>query len=212
LAGRGYDSPVRREKARQTERRILAAAHELLLGTGWAGTTMAGIAERAGVSAQLLYKTFGTKVALAKRLYDVTLIGDDEPAPLNERPEIAAIIAEPRASEKIRMYVHLGRTVNERLGPLSARLRGAAAAGDPDLAALVALTDRERLAGNGGFVRHLAEVGALKPGLDPAQATDMVWVVLSPDAVHALVAGRGWTYDEVELFLNAQLRAALLGQ
>lgn len=83
----------------------------MLLAEGWAGTTMTAVAARAGVSAQLLYKTFGTKVALAKRLYDVTLMGDDEPVPLHERPEIAAITAEPDPRRTIARYVGLALTV-----------------------------------------------------------------------------------------------------
>jgi AcrR family transcriptional regulator len=212
VAGWAYDSPVRRAKARDAERRILSAAHDLLLAEGWAGTTMAGVAARAGVSAQLLYKTFGTKVALAKRLYDVTLIGDDEPVPLHERPEIAAIGAEPDPRRKIARYVGLARAINERLGPLNARLRGAAAAGDPELAELVATADRERLVGTGGFVRHLPDVGALRPGLTVEHGVDAVWALLAPEVFRALAAGRGWSYADIEGFLTDQLVAALLGE
>jgi AcrR family transcriptional regulator len=203
VASRAYDSPVRRERARRTERRVLEAAHELLLRHGWSGTTMAAIAGRAGVSAQLLYKTYGTKVALAKRLYDITLAGDDEPVPMNERPEIAAIVAEPDRRRKIALYVRLARTIDERLGPLNTRLRGAAAAGEPELAELVAQTDAERLAGNAAFVNHLGVVGT--------RAVDGVWALLSPETFRALSAGRGWSYDEIEPFLTAQLSTALLG-
>jgi AcrR family transcriptional regulator len=212
VSGRGYDSPVRREKARATERRILEAARDLLLSEGWSGTPMTAIAARAGVSAQLLYKTFGTKAALAKRLWDVTLVGDDEPVPLDERPEIAAIVAEPDPRRKIAAYARLGRAVNERLGPLSARLRGAAAAGDADLAELIAATDRERLVGNAGIVRHLASLGALRPGLTVERGTDMVWTLMSPEVFHRLTAERGWSFDAAEEWLADQLCAALLGQ
>jgi AcrR family transcriptional regulator len=212
VAGRAYDSAVRREKARQTERRILAAARELLVADGWAGTTMAGVAAAAGVSAQLLYKTYGTKVALAKRLYDVTLAGDDEPVALRDRPEIAAIIAEADPGRKVALYVRLALRINERLGALESRLRGAAAAGEPELAELVAQTDAERLAGNAAFVAHLAAVAALRPGLAVERAVDAVWTLLSPEVLRALTTGRGWSYDEAEPFLTDQLRAALLGK
>lgn len=210
MASRSYDSPTRRAKARATERQVLAAATELLLSEGWTGTTMAGIAARAGVSPTLLYKTYGTKAALAKRLYDVTLVGDDEPLPLNARPEIAAIIAEPDPRRKIALYVHLGRTVNERLGPLNARLRAGAAAGDADLAGLVATTDRERLIGNSGLARNLAETGALRPGLTVERAIDALWTLLSPEIMGRLTVDRGWSFDEAEAWLVEQVCAALL--
>jgi AcrR family transcriptional regulator len=208
---RGYDSPARREKARATERRVLAAAAELLLTEGWAGTSMAAIATRAGVSPTLLYKSFGTKVALAKRLYDVTLVGDDEPVPLSARPEIAAIAAEPDPRRKIAGYVRLALTVVRRVGPLTARLRAAAVAGDADMAEFVATTDGERRAGGRGFVGDLAAAGALRPGLSPERAVDAVWTLLAPDLVTRLVDECGWPDADVERWLVEQIGTALLG-
>jgi AcrR family transcriptional regulator len=207
---RTYDSPTRREKARRTESAILAAARDLLQSQGWLGTTMTAIAARAGVSAQLLYKTYGTKVALAKRLYDVTLIGDNEPAPLSQRPQIAAIIAEPDPRRKVALYVHLGRVVTERVGRLLATLRAAATAGDADVADLITTTDRERLAGAEGFVRHLAAADALRPGLTMERATDAVWILLNPAILLQLTDDRGWTPDQAEEWLTNQLHTALL--
>lgn len=211
VSSRGYDSPGRREKARATERRVLAAAGELLLAQGWAGTSMAAVATRAGVSPTLLYKTFGTKAALAKRLYDVTLVGDDEPVPLAARPEIAAIAAEPDPRRKIAGYVRLALTVVRRVGPLTARLRAAAYAGDAEMAGFVATTDRERRFGSRRFVGDLAGAGALRPGLTPERAVDAVWTLLAPDLIVRLVEDCGWPDAEVERWLTGQLAAALLG-
>jgi hypothetical protein len=91
-------------------------------------------------------------------------------------------------------------------------LRGAAAAGDPDLADLVATADRERLVGTGGFVRHLGDAGVLRPGLTVEHGVDVVWTLLAPEVFRALAAGRGWSYDDIERFLTGQLVAALLGE
>ncbi len=207
---RSYDSPLRQEKARTTERRVLAAMRDLLLAQGWAGTTMTAVAARAGVSPTLLYKTFGTKAALAKRLYDVTLAGDEQPAPMNARPEIAAIIAEPDPARKVALYVQLGRTINERLAPLTAALRAGAAAGDSDLAELVATTDRERLVGATGLVQHLAQGRHLQAGLSVERAADALWILGSPELIHRLTADRGWSFNELEEWLTRQITAALL--
>lgn len=211
MAKRAYESPRRQARARQTEQRVLAAAHELLLSEGWTGTTMTAIAARAGVSPTLLYKTYGTKAALAKRLYDVTLVGDDEPVPLNLRPEIAAIIAEPDPRRKIAAYVRLGRRLTERIGPLVARLQAGAAAGDTDLVELVATTQRERLVGTLGIARHLAEIGALRPGLTAERARDIIWVFFAPETINRLTTDRGWSFDEAEACFTEVLCAALLG-
>jgi len=51
--------------ATTTRQRILDAAVELVAESGWSAITMAGLAERAGVSRQTVYNEIGTKQALA---------------------------------------------------------------------------------------------------------------------------------------------------
>jgi AcrR family transcriptional regulator len=210
MARRPYDSPVRREQARRTERAVLAAAHTLLLDEGWTGMTMTAVAARAGVSSQLLYKTYGTKAALAKRLYDVTLMGDDEPEPLSARPEIAAIVAEQDPARKLALYARLAVTLTVRVGPLYARLHGAATAGDAGLADLIATTERERATGNAGLARDLARRGALRSGLTTHRAVDIIFTLLSIEVIDRLMSERGWSAAEAEDLLTRQLRCALL--
>jgi len=53
------------DTATTTRQRILDAAVELVSEAGWASITMAGLAERAGVSRQTVYNEIGTKSALA---------------------------------------------------------------------------------------------------------------------------------------------------
>ncbi len=92
---RSYDNTRRAAQARRTRREVLDAAHRLLLDQGYAGTTISAVARRAGVSVETIYKAFGTKGALVKEVYDVTLVGGDEPVPLRSRPEFQAMVAEP---------------------------------------------------------------------------------------------------------------------
>lgn len=96
---RSYHSPTRDEAARATAGRILDAAERLFTEDGYGPTTMAGIARAAGVSKQTVYNTFGSKAELLKRLYDVRIVGDDEPIPFGERPEVIRLEQEidPRA-------------------------------------------------------------------------------------------------------------------
>jgi AcrR family transcriptional regulator len=53
------------DTATTTRQRILDAAVELVAEAGWASITMAGLADRAGVSRQTVYNEIGTKSALA---------------------------------------------------------------------------------------------------------------------------------------------------
>ena len=208
---RRYDNRRRAEQALQARGRILDAAYELFLDRGYPGTTMAGVAEAAGVSVETVYKSFGTKAALAKQVWDVTLVGDDQPVPLAERAEFTAITAEPDPRRMLAGYVALGRVLLERLGPLLGVIIEGAQAGDPELRELVATIDRERLTGAAGFVANLAERGLLRDGLDPEAARDVLWTLISPEVYRMLVDGRGWSLDQWEQWLAASLADALLG-
>jgi AcrR family transcriptional regulator len=208
---RSYDNRGRTEQARQNRRRILAAAHELLLAQGYRATTMADIGRAAGVSVETVYKAFKTKATLVKAAYDLALVGDDEPIPLGERPEYQAFFTDPDPVSKLHRYAAIARMVSERIGPLSAVLvAGARSGGDPDLEALAATTDQERLIGATALVTHLGATGGLRPGLDPDRARDTVWALISPDLYRLLVLDRAWSHDDYEHWLADTLLAALL--
>lgn len=208
---RSYDNRGRTEQARLTRQRILAAAHELLLDHGYRATTMADIGRASGVSVETVYKAFKTKATLVKAAYDQALVGDDEPVPLVDRPEYQAFIAEPDPAAKLRRYAAIARGISERIGPLMAVLAaGARSGGDPDLEALAATTDRERLIGATHLAAHLEATGALRPGLDPDRARDTVWMLNSPDVYRLLVLDRGWSHDDYEHWLADTLTTALL--
>ncbi|MEJ7800903.1 MAG: helix-turn-helix domain-containing protein [Ilumatobacter sp.] len=49
-AARAYHSPLRESQARETRRRVVASARELFLERGYPTTTIAAVADRAGVS------------------------------------------------------------------------------------------------------------------------------------------------------------------
>jgi len=206
---RPYDNRRRSEQALLNQRRILEAAHQELVTKGYADTTISGVAQAAGVSVQTVYKAFGSKPALAKRVYDVTLVGDEEPLPLAERAEIQAIIAEPDPRQKLAMYAALGRKLIERIGPLLSVLFSGAKAGDPELAEFAATTARERLIGVSGLVGHLDAIGALRPGLGFDRARDILWTLIGWEVYELLVMERGWSLADWEAWV-AESTAALL--
>jgi AcrR family transcriptional regulator len=208
---RSYDNRGRAEQARHNRQRILTAAHELLLAHGYRATTMTDIARDAGVSVETVYKAFKTKATLVKAAYDRALVGDDEPIPLAERPEYQALFTDPDPVSKLRRYAGIARMISERIGPLSAVLvAGARSGGDPDLEALAATTDKERLIGATALVAHLATTGGLRSGLDHDRARDTVWTLNSPDVYRLLVLDRGWSHDDYERWLADALVAAFL--
>jgi len=207
---RAYDNARRAAAARLTEQRVVETAQRLLLERGYAGLAMADLAAEAGVSVPLLYKVFGPKPQLVKRIYDVLLAGDVDPEPVAERPALQALAGDPDPRGKLARYAALGRAMAERAGPLVSALLAAARAGEPELRAFAATIDRERLAGASALATHLAECGALYPALALDRARDLIWLHTAPDTYRLLVLERGWALDDYERWLATSLTAALL--
>jgi AcrR family transcriptional regulator len=209
---RGYDNTRRAEQARLTRRRVIEIARGLFLEQGYSGTTLAQIASAAGVSVETVQKTFGTKAQLAKAVYDVTLIGDDEPVPLRDRPEIAAMIAETDPRRRLALYAALGRTLLARLGPLLNMVLPGAAAGEADLVDLVATIRTESMLGASGQVARLAADGDLRPGLSEDRACELLWWLIQPEQYQLLVGVRGWSLDRFQEWLATTSADLLIGK
>lgn len=207
---RPYASPTRERHARDTRLAVLRAAAELFVDPGYAATSVSGVARRAGVSAQTVYNAFGTKRALLKAAYDVTLAGDDEPLPLAQRPQVRALYAVPDPVEFLHGYAALGTGLLERLGPLLLQIAAGAAAGDPDLVEHQRTTDGERLVGTMVVVRRVRDLGALAPELDLERARDRIWTLNSVQVWHLLTADRGWSGAEYTRFVGDAMCAAVL--
>ena len=207
---RAYVSPQRSRQAEDTRGRILAAATGLFVSPGYAATPVGTVAQRAGVSAQTVYNTFGTKQELLKAAYDVALAGDDEPVPLAQRPEVRRIYALDDPRDLLHGYAALGRGVLDRVGPLMLQIAAGAAAGDPDLVQHQQRTDEERLVGTLFVARRVAELGALAAGLTLERARDRIWTLNSAGVWHLLTAGRGWSGEDYEQWVGDQMCAAVL--
>ncbi|WP_416960497.1 TetR/AcrR family transcriptional regulator [Streptomyces sp. Agncl-13] len=202
---RSYNSEGRREAARRNRAAVLAACRELLFQDGYHATTVRAVAERAGVSPETVYKSFGGKPGLVKALWDITLAGDDEPVPMGDRPQIQEILRTAELSTKLRLYGAYVRGIHERITPLFALLTQAG----PDVGEVLELGEGERLTGVTAFVTHLDETGALGPDADAAHVADAVWALTGPQLYTQLTAGRGWSADTYEEWLADTLTATL---
>lgn len=207
---RRYTSPRREEQARATRAAVLVAAAELFTEHGYAATSMAAVAARAGVSAQTVYNTVSGKPQLLKAAYDMALAGDDEPIPMADRPEVRRMYAVTDPADLLRAYADLGRQLLGRVGPLMLQLAHGAAAGQPDLVEHVRVTDAERATGTLMVARRVEELGGLAPGLTAERARDRIWVLNSVQVWHLLVAGRGWSEDEYAAWVGDAMCAAVL--
>jgi AcrR family transcriptional regulator len=203
---RAYNSERRREAADRNRAAVLDASRELLFRDGFHATTVRAVAERAGVSAETVYKTFGGKPGLVKALWDSTLAGDDEPVPMGDRPEIREILRTVQPGAKLRLYAAFVRGIHERIAPLFTLLTQAG----PDVGEVLETGERERLTGVTAFVTHLDETGVLGPSADPAYVADVLWALAGPQMYTQFTAGRGWSADTYEEWLAATLIATLV--
>lgn len=183
---RRYESPVRRERARQTRAAVVQAAHRRLLSDGYAPTTLAAVANDASVSVDTVYAVFGGKRGLLAAVMDVNVGGDDEPVAVLDRELPQRMRAESDQRTQIALFASGMAVELERMRPLDDVLRSAAAV-DPDVAAARhQQNDVQRHAAMTVVVGWIRDRGPLHAGLGESTAADVVWTLTSPrGAPHA---------------------------
>jgi AcrR family transcriptional regulator len=206
---RRYDSPRRREQAAATRREILKAAQRLFEEQGYAATTMAAIAGEAGVASKTVYLAFETKSGLLRALWHLLLRGDEEEAPVAARRWYQEVMEEPDPDRQVRLNARNSRRVKERAAALMGVIRSAAPA-DPDIAALWSRIQSDFYDNQRSVVQSLHDKEALRPGLDVARATDIVWTLNHPDLWQLLVGERGWTPEQYERWFGDIVSSQLL--
>lgn len=206
---RRYDSPLRREHAAATRRRILEAAQQLFERDGFGATTMTAIASEAGVSLKTVYLAFETKAGVLRALWHLLLRGDDEQVPVGERAWFRALLDEPEPRRKLHLNVHNAKVVRGRIGRLLAVIRDAAPS-EPELAVLWSRIQLEFYENQQAVVDDLDRRKTLRRGLDPTRAADILWTLNHPDVYRLLVGERGWTPDEHEKWIADILSSQLL--
>ncbi|MEV6061544.1 helix-turn-helix domain-containing protein [Nocardia asteroides] len=204
---RRYDTSGRQAKARARRLAMVVAARELFERDGFRATTITAVAERAGVSAESVYKAFGTKAALAKAVFDLVIAGDDEEVPVAQRPEQLAMLAEPDVRRKITMFVRGLARRQARSAAVQFLIRD----GRHVDASLTPVWDKlaeEGLVGMTMLGTHLLGTGQLRPGLELDEVRDVLWNYLAIDTYERLVLARGWSLDRYADWVSRALIAA----
>lgn len=204
---RKYSSSKREAQARETRRSILDAAHELFVTTGYAATTIQAIAEQGGVAVQTVYAVFGNKRELLRQLIESTITGDEDPLPVNERPEGREIAAEPDAQRRAELDAAFSRSITERVAPI-VRVATEAAASDPELAAMMEEVKAVRRQEMIAAVQILAGPDGLR--VDPDEAAATLYVLYSPSVADMLMRDHGWTPEQYERWLAHMIAASVI--
>ena len=205
---RPYDNTRRQAQARATRLKVTEAAKRLFIEHGYPATTIEAIAEAADVSLPTLYRMFGSKRALLAAILDTSFGGDDRPIAFGDRPDVRAARAETDPAMMVKAFARIVRELMERSSAIQHVLATAAQV-DADVAELLAEIRRQRHTGQSRIVAALDATGALGPGLDTAEAGDIVYALLSPEVHRILTVERGWTADRYERWVARSLSTLL---
>lgn len=200
----------RTEKAEATRRRIIEAAAALFLDRGYVPTTIDAIAEAADVAVETVYARFGNKASLMVAVKDAA-VTEDGSVPLAQRPELAGLAAETSQARQLEAAAALSRGMLERISPVFAVLRDAAAADGALCDALAADIDRRR-----EFQKTLVGLvharGPFGDGLCQEQAAETYSALANPDLYLLLTTHHRWTADQYQAWLARSLKLLLLPQ
>ena len=212
---RHYNSTRRQAQAAQTRADIVRAAQAQFVEHGFAGTTLASIAERAGVVVETVYRSFDGKSGLFRAAVEDavadggTLAGSDPPDSETLRPHFAAILAATDPREQLRLYADLQPGIQERIGPLM-RVLVEASSIDPAVQQVSEHLQAQRLHGMARMAHLLARQDALRDDLTVDEARDVLFALNSHPMYDLLVTRRGWTHDRYRDWLADTLIQLLL--
>src|ERR1700730_285608 len=205
---RRYDSPRRREQAAATRQAILAAAQHLFERDGYVATPMPAIAAEARVALKTVYVAFGTKANLLRTLWDLRLAGNEAATPVLERGWYREVVEDDSPEAKLRLAARQSRAVKTRSGRLLEVIRNAASV-DPEIRTLWEEIQSKLHHVASALIEQLHSSNALRSGLDPAIAADILWTLNHPAVWQLLIHERQWQPDQYEQWLEQSLRSQL---
>lgn len=204
---RPYRSTRRREQASETRRRIISAAHGLFVGNGYGRTTIAEVANAAGVAVETVYASYRNKPTLLRQVWYATFRGDEEDIRLLDRPEVRAILAEPDLETRLRAHAVFVTSVFRRLTPLLRALQGAATS-EPAAEAMLDEFDERRLDAAGHYARAAAATGQL--AVSEQECRDLFTATMDGALWYRLVEQRGWSDERFAQVLAVMWIATLV--
>lgn len=195
----------RNARSRRSRAALLRAARELVEEQGVTATTMAAVAQRAGVSRRALYLHFTSRADLITELYDyINEVEDLEGwfAPVGEAPDAvtALEVFARRHAAFMPQILAVSRAV-ERV-----------ARTDPDAARHWDTVLFWRRESNKALIQRLHDEGVLAPAWTVDTATDMSLALISNSVVETLLVDRGWSPEQLGEHMAILLRSTFVGQ
>ncbi|WP_320536195.1 helix-turn-helix domain-containing protein [Pseudarthrobacter sp. IC2-21] len=183
---------LRAKRVARTEAQLIEAASVLFCDQGYVATTLAQIAERAGVAARTVYVRFGTKAALFRRVIDQALVADAEPVDVAHRPRVRDAMTAATLAERIEALADVSAGIAERAGALfevAAQSEGL----EPELAEAAQAGRHSTTQLCRSFWDQAAADGHLAEGLNPEHLTVVTDVLLCADTIVHIRRTHGWS-------------------
>lgn len=201
---------TRREQAVESRQKVLQAAREVFVEAGYHGATMAQIAERSGLAVQTVSYHFGTKAKLLSELITASvarLMGESEP--LSEADWQADVSRVKSSEELVASMVDAGHEAMLGIAQLMDVARIGAMT-DPEVAEVFDFHENWRISDFGRAAKFLAELGAVRDGVDAEIAADILVTIFSPDTYRVLLIDRGWPAERIKAWMLDTLGRLLL--
>lgn len=190
--------------ALMTKAAIVDAARKLFSQRGYFATTVEDIATEAQVAPATVYSSAGGKQGV---LAEILALWSSDPQ-IQETLDGVAASADPQ--EIIAILARAAREMRERWDDAVIIFRTTAPHDALIAKQFAPFTQfyRECIA---DIARRLADLQALREGIDASYATDVLWLYFGYSSLDTLQHENGWSYDQAETWLARQASHDLLG-
>ena len=112
---------VRQARTRRTRAAVVEAARTLFLERGYGATTIEAISDLSDTPQATVYRLFSSKLGILRALLEVSVTGDDEGVPLQDRPHVRALVADPDPRSQLSGFAAITRGIMSRTEPIPGR-------------------------------------------------------------------------------------------
>ena len=205
---RRYDSTLRRAGAERNRDAAIASAKSLFEEHGWQATTIAVVAERAGVSPKTIEATFGTKARLLDAAVDFAIRGDTRAIEMPQRAPVIEMEQAADAPTMLSLHASHLRRIHQRSARIAATVEQAAA--DPTVAAIWQRMNHNRAYAVRWATQTLLAKPGHRPGLTPRDAQTAFWITIDWGTYRTLTTHGGLTPTHYERWLWSYYELQLL--
>jgi len=200
-------SPLRRDQASLTRRRIVEASQAVFERQGYERARVEDIAAEAGVAVPTVYKTFANKRNLLSHALRAAMTGGEGGA-VDRQAWFLEQLEAPGAEEQLRLIARNARRLYERAGQLLEVARTAAHSHE-EIHALWSEINDERIARSRTSAKRLATKAELRTTI--ADAAHTLWALTAPELYVLQARDAGTKPARYERWLGDVLVAAVLG-